>query len=134
MIRFSLIIDSFSTPLISPSHKLRHQHEEKKNELKTEQDGDILDYGAASFQGNELSPESDEVSWNTMITGYAQNGGLSEAQRLFEESPVQDVFTWTAMVSGYVQNSMLDEARRVFDGMPEKNSVSWNAIIAGYVQ
>ena len=44
MIRFSLIIDSFSTPLISPSHKLRHQHEEKKNELKTEQDGDILEW------------------------------------------------------------------------------------------
>ncbi|KAL6324349.1 hypothetical protein AAG906_012953 [Vitis piasezkii] len=97
MIRFSLIIDSFSTPLISPSHKLRHQHEEKKT------------YGPASFQG---------MKW-----------GLSEAQRLFEESPVQDVFTWTAMVSGYVQNSMLDEARRVFDGMPEKNSVSWNAYV-----
>lgn len=79
-------------------------------------------------------PVRNEVSWNTMISGYAQNGELSEAQILFDKSPIRDVFTWTAMVSGYVQNGRVDEARRVFDQMPEKNSVSWNAMIAGYSQ
>lgn len=79
-------------------------------------------------------PVRDEVSWNTMISGYAQDGKLTEARRLFDESPVRDVFTWTAMVSGYVQNGKVDEARRVFDEMPQKNSVSWNAMIAGYSQ
>lgn len=78
-------------------------------------------------------PERDEVSWNTMISAYAQNGQLSEAQSLFMKCPSRDVFTWTAMVSGYIQNGMLDEARRVFDQMPEKSVVSWNSMIAGYV-
>ncbi|KAF5200488.1 Pentatricopeptide repeat [Thalictrum thalictroides] len=57
--------------------------------------------------------ERDIVSWNTMISGYAQNGDMLEAHKLFEESPTRDVFTWTAMVSGYVQNGMLMEARRI---------------------
>ncbi|KAL2897939.1 hypothetical protein RDABS01_039721 [Bienertia sinuspersici] len=80
-----------------------------------------------------MMPERDEVSWNTMISAYAQNGDLSEAESLFMKCPSRDVFTWTAMVSGYIQNGMLDEARRVFDQMPEKSVVSWNSIIAGYV-
>lgn len=79
-------------------------------------------------------PVKDVISWNTIISGYAQVGDLSQARRLFNESPTRDVFTWTAMVSGYVQNGMLDEARIFFDEMPQKNEISYNAMIAGYVQ
>ncbi|KAF8390015.1 hypothetical protein HHK36_024536 [Tetracentron sinense] len=74
----------------------------------------------------------DEVLWNTMISGYSQNGELLEAQKMFEESPIQDVFTSTTMVFGYVRNGMLNEARKNYDEMLEKNSVLWNAMMAGH--
>lgn len=79
-------------------------------------------------------PVRDVISWNTMISGYARDGKLSQARRLFEEAPVRDVFTWTSMVYAYVQNGKLDEARRTFDEMREKAAMSYNAMIAGYVQ
>ena len=42
----------------------------------------------------------EEVSWNTMISGYTQSGDVCEARKVIDESPVRDVYTRTAMVSG----------------------------------
>jgi pentatricopeptide repeat protein len=36
-------------------------------------------------------PARDAISWNTIISGYAQNGDLSQARRLFDESPTRDM-------------------------------------------
>eukprot|EP01018_Ginkgo_biloba_P004533 Gb_08027 [translate_table: standard] len=79
-------------------------------------------------------PEPNLVSWNAMITGYAQNGRIEDARQVFENMPEQNVVSWNAMIAGYTQNGILEYARRLFDEMPERNVVSWNAMIAGYAK
>jgi pentatricopeptide repeat protein len=78
-------------------------------------------------------PEPNFMSWNAMMTGYAQNGRMKDARQVFDRMPKRNVVSWNAMVSGYVQNGKIDDARQLFDKMPERNVVSWNALIAGYV-
>jgi len=41
----------------------------------------------------EKMPQRNDVSWTTMIAGYAQNGYIYEAQKLFQVIPNPDVFS-----------------------------------------
>lgn len=68
-----------------------------------------------------------------MISGYAQNYRLSEAQRVFDTMPRRNVVSWTALLTGYARCGMLDEARELFDRMPERNVVCWNSMITGCI-
>ena len=44
----------------------------------------------------------DEVSWNSIISGYVQWGQVEKARELFEEMPIRrNVVCWTAMINGY---------------------------------
>ena len=44
----------------------------------------------------------DEVSWNSIISGYMQWGQVEKAWELFEEMPIRrNVIYWTAMINGY---------------------------------
>eukprot|EP01018_Ginkgo_biloba_P025377 Gb_18462 [translate_table: standard] len=74
------------------------------------------------------------VTWNSMITKYAQNGRVEDARQLFDKMPERNVVSWNSMIAGYVQNGRVEDARQVFDSMPERDVVSWNGMIAGYVQ
>ncbi|XP_057546476.1 pentatricopeptide repeat-containing protein At4g02750-like [Amaranthus tricolor] len=77
--------------------------------------------------------QRDNVSWDTMISGYTRNNRIMDAQLLFDAFPGKNVRTWTAMLTGYANVGLLDEACKVFDSMPEKNIISWNAMINGFV-
>jgi len=44
------------------------------------------------------------ISWNSMITGYAQIGRLKEIENLFKEMQHRDGDSWIAMIGGYAQN------------------------------
>lgn len=66
------------------------------------------------FQG---MPERDMHSWNTMITGFIQNGKLNYAEKLFGEMREKNVITLTAMMMGYVQHGLSEEALKVFNKM-----------------
>ncbi|XP_059076662.1 pentatricopeptide repeat-containing protein At1g56690, mitochondrial [Cryptomeria japonica] len=65
--------------------------------------------------------ERNEVSWNTMITGYAQNGILDEAVRVFKEMPQPTVVSWTAIVAGYAQNGLAEKGLDFFKQMQLTN-------------
>jgi pentatricopeptide repeat protein len=79
-------------------------------------------------------PEQNAVSWNAMITGYANKGRLEEARHFFDKMPQQNIVSWNAMITTYAQNGRFEEARKLFDEMPERDIISWNAMIAGYAQ
>lgn len=79
-------------------------------------------------------PERNVVSWNAMITGYAQNRRLDEAFDLFERFPEKDVTSWNTMITGFIHNGDLRRAMKLFNEMPQKNVISWSTMISGYVQ
>eukprot|EP01018_Ginkgo_biloba_P022854 Gb_14354 [translate_table: standard] len=76
----------------------------------------------------------DVVSWNVMITGYAQNGRIDDARELLEKMPEPDVISWNAMIDVYCQNGRIEDAQKLFIGMPERNVVSWTTMLTGYAQ
>ena len=53
-----------------------------------------------------------------MILGYAQNGRVDEAYKLFEKIPKRNLVSWTAMITGYAQDGRVDEALKLFKKMP----------------
>ncbi|XP_068638369.1 pentatricopeptide repeat-containing protein At4g02750-like [Aristolochia californica] len=80
-------------------------------------------------------PERNEVSWSSIISGYARNGDLDVAQALFDKMPVKrNTVTWNSMISGFARSNLLPLAQKLFDEMPERSIVSWNSMISGYAQ
>ncbi|KAL6189044.1 hypothetical protein ACLB2K_040434 [Fragaria x ananassa] len=66
--------------------------------------------------------KKDRVTWNAMISGYAQNGMSDEAMVLFdgmkEAGVIPDKIT------------LLSQCTKSFEDMPQKNEVTWNAMIS----
>eukprot|EP00250_Pteridium_aquilinum_P021361 c25097_g1_i4 orf=353-2962(+) len=86
-------------------------------------------------------PHRDDVSWNTMIAGYALHGHCPEAlqllQQMQQEGPQPNNRTWTAILAGYSQKGHAKDASQIFQQMSyegfETNVVTWNALISGFV-
>ena len=60
-------------------------------------------------------PFKDAVSWNAMLSGYAQNGYVQEARKVFDMIPdeCRNSITWNGIVSAYVQNGRVDNCDEV---------------------
>ncbi|KAJ4962776.1 hypothetical protein NE237_022715 [Protea cynaroides] len=104
--------------------------EEQKVELNSFVGSSLIDmYGkcgdldSAKKVFNKM-PKKDIVTWNAMITGYAQNGASDEAIMLFNYMKA------VGLIDMYAKCGSLDHARRIFGEMPRKNVVSWNAMIS----
>ena len=60
----------------------------------------------------------DEVSWNSIISGYVQWGQVEKARDLFEEMPMRrNVVCWTAMINGYGKEGDFVEMLSLFRQM-----------------
>ncbi|XP_058106120.1 pentatricopeptide repeat-containing protein At3g22690-like [Magnolia sinica] len=74
-------------------------------------------------------PESDVVSWTTLVSGYAGVGCLEHSRKLFGKMPNRNVVTWNAMIAGYILNGCFKEAAFLFGEMlaldvkPDKASI-----------
>ncbi|OMO73068.1 histone H3 [Corchorus olitorius] len=79
-------------------------------------------------------PNHDIVSWNSIITGYWQNGCLQESKRLFNLMPERNIISWNSMIAGCVENGCFDEAFEYFQAMPQTNTASYNAMVSGFVR
>ncbi|CAN0887675.1 Pentatricopeptide repeat-containing protein At2g34400 [Linum grandiflorum] len=106
-------------------------------------------------------PQRDLVSWNSMISGYAQMGSARKAMRLFLDMRdlgidpnemtlvsvlgacgdlgnvdlmVLNSYIGSALINMYGKCGDLVAARKVFDSMLKKDVVAWNAMITGYAQ
>ncbi|XP_042388735.1 pentatricopeptide repeat-containing protein At3g12770-like [Zingiber officinale] len=52
-----------------------------------------------------------------LVTMYAQNGEVSDAELVFREMHFRNIVSWTSMIAGYVQNFVFGEALGVFRRM-----------------
>ncbi|EFJ26227.1 hypothetical protein SELMODRAFT_98207 [Selaginella moellendorffii] len=57
------------------------------------------------------------VSWNAMVTAFAQNARVDEAEKLFREMPDKSVISWNAMIAGFGQNGRPKQALELFRRM-----------------
>jgi pentatricopeptide repeat protein len=84
-----------------------------------------IDDGAKVF---ERMAARDNVSWNAMIVGYAQNGRAKDALHLFErmlcsnENP--DSVTMIGVLSACGHSGLVDEGRRHFHSMTEDHGIT----------
>ncbi|KAL5792583.1 hypothetical protein ACOSP7_001177 [Xanthoceras sorbifolium] len=79
--------------------------------------------------------EKNLISWNSMISGYAQlRDGLESAWELFEKMPERDLISWNSMIDGCVKCAKMDDAWALFDRMPKRDVVSWANMIDGYAK
>ncbi|XP_010278710.2 PREDICTED: pentatricopeptide repeat-containing protein At1g08070, chloroplastic-like [Nelumbo nucifera] len=63
---------------------------------------------------NEMQ-EKDEVSWNSIMSGYVHGGEVEKARQLFEEMPVRrNVICWTSLINGYGKEGNLEQMLSVF--------------------
>ncbi|KAI3850292.1 hypothetical protein MKX03_028848 [Papaver bracteatum] len=81
-----------------------------------------------------MMPQSNAVTWTSMVTGLARNGLIKAAREYFDQMPKKDVAAWNAMITAYTDAGLMIEANELFNLMPEKNAVSWNAVITGYAR
>lgn len=63
----------------------------------------------------------DDVSWTTLISGYARWGCIDEASKLFQSMPLErrkiSAVSWNAMIAAYVQSNRFHEAFQLFEKM-----------------
>ncbi|KAK1381591.1 Mitochondrial editing factor 9 [Heracleum sosnowskyi] len=76
------------------------------------------------------------VTWNSMLSGYVKGREIVQARKLFDRMPQRDVVSWNTMISGYLAcgRRYLEESRLLFDVMPERDFVTWNTMINGYAK
>ncbi|GMY09355.1 pentatricopeptide repeat-containing protein At2g45350, chloroplastic [Fagus crenata] len=79
--------------------------------------------------------EKNLISWNSMISGYAQSkDGLDVAWELFEKMPARDLVSWNTMIDGCVKRGKMEMAHHLFNQMPKRDVVSWANMIDGYAK
>ncbi|KAK4431304.1 putative pentatricopeptide repeat-containing protein, mitochondrial [Sesamum alatum] len=77
----------------------------------------------------------DEVSFNTMIAGYCDNGEIPKAKELFDmmetEGKPRDLISWNSMISGYIDNLMFDEGLGMLRELMSKGEIEPDSFTLG---
>ncbi|KAJ8750876.1 hypothetical protein K2173_016057 [Erythroxylum novogranatense] len=75
-----------------------------------------------------MMPTKNEVSWNSMICGYAQNGqdfsALALFEKMLEEKLKPDNVTYTGLLSACVHIGLVEEGKRYFDSMTQLHGLT----------
>lgn len=71
---------------------------------------------------DEFSEHNNDICpFNSMITGYMNEGLVEEAMDIFDTMGNKDTASWSAMLSGYVKNGMHENALGTFQEMMSYN-------------
>nr|GFB43369.1 pentatricopeptide repeat-containing protein At2g22070 [Tanacetum cinerariifolium] len=62
-------------------------------------------------------PDKNPSSWNTIISVYAKQGQIDNAQHVFKLMPKPDSVSWTAIMVGYNQMGRFENAVKLFVDM-----------------
>ncbi|XP_057540325.1 pentatricopeptide repeat-containing protein At2g21090-like [Amaranthus tricolor] len=91
---------------------------------------------AAMLLFEKLPDKKNDVSWNSIITGFAHNGHIEETLEMFKRMIAEKVkpneVTFLGVLSGYCHTGLVDEGMKVFDLMSEhglKPSLAHYAIL-----
>ncbi|XP_021277027.1 pentatricopeptide repeat-containing protein At2g22070-like [Herrania umbratica] len=75
----------------------------------------------------DMIPSRNVISWNAMITGYAQNGqdlyALALYEKLLQENLKPDSITFVAVLSACNHAGLIEEGRRYFDSISKQHSL-----------
>ncbi|XP_020247743.1 pentatricopeptide repeat-containing protein At2g27610 [Asparagus officinalis] len=75
----------------------------------------------------ERQPERDLVSWNSMVSGYAQHGYGKRALQIFQEMVEQglvlDSVTFLGVLVACTHTGLIDEGRKYFDSMIKDHEI-----------
>lgn len=86
----------------------------------------FVEIGRKVFNGMIL--KTDEVSWNTMLMGYATNGYGTEALNLFSEMRYSGVrpsaVTFTGVLSACDHSGLVEEGRNLFHAMKHDYNIN----------
>ncbi|KAJ8558236.1 hypothetical protein K7X08_005002 [Anisodus acutangulus] len=64
------------------------------------------DTGKARKVFESWLPERHAPLWNSLLSGYINNGLIEDAKALFEDMPEKTIVSWTSMMTGYVQKDL----------------------------
>ncbi|PHT72552.1 hypothetical protein T459_23337 [Capsicum annuum] len=67
------------------------------------------DNGRAQKVFESWLPERHVPMWNSMLSGYINNGLIEDAKVLFEDMPEKTIISWTSMMTRYVQKDLPEE-------------------------
>ncbi|XP_072978581.1 pentatricopeptide repeat-containing protein At3g22690 [Typha angustifolia] len=79
------------------------------------------------------------VSWNTVLSGFVNNGDDVSAWQHFSMMPSRDLISWNTMISALAQNSQFEEAIELFITMqllgmrPDSTTIVSVASACGYL-
>ncbi|KAG0483838.1 hypothetical protein HPP92_011922 [Vanilla planifolia] len=62
----------------------------------------------------------DQISWNSMISGFLKCGFVDKAKHFFDAMPEKDLVSWSTMISGYAQLGHFSNALTLFHEMQIK--------------
>ncbi|XP_042505303.1 pentatricopeptide repeat-containing protein At2g13600-like [Macadamia integrifolia] len=65
---------------------------------------------STTFLCSHVNPIPHVISLNISINGYAREGKLEIARKMFDEMPTRTVVSWNTMISGYSQWGKFEEA------------------------
>ncbi|KAH0738338.1 hypothetical protein KY290_037043 [Solanum tuberosum] len=68
--------------------------------------GKCSDIGKARKVFESWLPERHAPLWNSLLSGYINNGLIEDAKALFEHMPEKTIVSWTSMMTGYVQKGL----------------------------
>lgn len=75
------------------------------------------DIGKAQKVFESWLPERHVPLWNSLLSGYINNGLIEDAKALFEHMPEKTISSWTSMMTGYVQKNLPREGLNLLSKM-----------------
>lgn len=82
---------------------------------------------------DQMSNNRTVVSWNSLLAGFAWNGDVDSAVKVFDEMPERDVVSWNTMIGALVDENMFLDAIELFRLMQNKGVAPDEATMVGVV-
>lgn len=74
------------------------------------------------------------ATYISMITLFAKNGRVIEAQQLFDRTSHKNIISWNNMSVGHLHNNTVEQANKLFELMFKKKAIcSWASISTCYM-
>ncbi|CAI0448816.1 unnamed protein product [Linum tenue] len=80
-----------------------------------------------------LLEAKDNITWNSMLAGFIQNGLFAEALQCFHDFQDSDRMLQNTLVDVYGECGQVDHAARMFELIEDKDAISWTSMISSCI-